>query len=244
MMTRFSAAFALLSDVSMFVIGGSLKRREKISGRLGDILSMLYIASATVKRFHDEGRQKEDLPLLTWAMYDCFFKIQVAIDGVLDNFPSRFVAAGLRLLVFPKGLTLNAPFDKVGAKIATILITPCAARDRLTAGAYIPRKEDDVIGRLEFAMEATVKADPIEARVRAAMKEGKLPQRTLAERRASAVQQGIITQEEHDHLVYTDRLRREVVKVDDHEPDLSRGAKHGEDSWQADSRKKAAVASF
>jgi acyl-CoA dehydrogenase len=244
MMTRFSAAFALLSDVSMFVIGGSLKRREKISARLGDILSMLYIASATVKRFHDEGRQKEDLPLLTWAMYDCFFKIQVAIDGVLDNFPSRFVAAGLRLLVFPKGLTLNAPFDKVGAKIATILITPCAARDRLTAGAYIPRREDDVIGRLEFAMEATVKADPIEARVRAAMKEGKLPQRTLAERRASAVQQGIITQEEHDHLVYTDRLRREVVKVDDHEPDLSRGAKHGEDSWQADSRKKAAVASF
>jgi len=244
MMTRFSAAFALLSDVSMFLIGGSLKRREKISGRLGDILSMLYIASATVKRFHDEGRQKEDLPLLTWAMYDCFFKIQVAIDGVLDNFPSRFVAAGLRLLVFPKGLTLNAPFDKVGAKIATILITPCAARDRLTAGAYIPRREDDVIGRLEFAMEATVKADPIEARVRAAMKEGKLPQRTLAERRASAVQQGIITQEEHDHLVYTDRLRREVVKVDDHEPDLSRGAKHGEDSWQADSRKKAAVASF
>src|SRR6478752_2030592 len=88
MMTRFSAAFALLSDVSMVVIGGSLKRREKISGRLGDILSMLYIASATVKRFHDEGRQKEDLPLLTWAMYDCFFKIQVAIDGVLDNFPN------------------------------------------------------------------------------------------------------------------------------------------------------------
>ena len=244
MMTRFSAAFALLSDVSMFVIGGSLKRREKISGRLGDILSMLYIASATVKRFHDEGRQQEDLPLLTWAMYDCFFQLQVAMDGVLDNFPNRFVAAWLRMLVFPKGLTLNAPFDKTGSKVATILLTPGAARDRLTAGIYLPRKEDDVIGRLEFAMEAVIKADPIEARVRAAMKEGKLKQPTLAERRAAAVQQGIITQEEHDHLFYTDRLRREVVKVDDHEPDLSRGAKQAEDSWQADSRKKAAVASM
>jgi acyl-CoA dehydrogenase len=244
MMTRFSSAFALLADVSMFVIGGSLKRREKISGRLGDILSMLYIASATVKRFHDEGRQKEDLPLLTWAMYDCFFKLQVAIDGVLDNFPNRFIAACLRLLVFPKGLTLNAPFDKVGGKVAAILLTPGAARDRLTAGAYIPRREEDVIGRLEFAMEAVIKADPLEAKMRAALKEGKLPQRTLAERRAAAVAQGIITREEHDHLNYTDRLRREVVKVDDFEPDLARGAKHGEDSWQADSRKKAVVASM
>jgi acyl-CoA dehydrogenase len=198
-----------------------------------------------VKRFHDEGRQKEDLPLLTWAMYDCFFKLQVAIDGVLDNFPNRFIAACLRLLVFPKGLTLNAPFDKVGAKVAAILLTPGAARDRLTAGTYIPRREDDVIGRLEFAMEAVIKADPIEAKVRAALKEGKLAQKTLAERRAAAVAQGIITQQEHDHLIYTDRLRREVVKVDDFEPDLGRGSKHPEgDSWQADSRKKAVVASM
>jgi acyl-CoA dehydrogenase len=244
MMTRFSSAFALLSDISMFVIGGSLKRREKISGRLGDILSMLYIASATVKRFHDEGRQKDDLPLLTWAMYDCFFKIQVAIDGVLDNFPNRFIAACMRLLVFPKGLTLNAPFDKVGSKVAAILLTPGASRDRLTAGAYIPRREDDVIGRLEFAMVAVIKADPIDAKLRAAMKEGKLPQRTLAERRAAAVAAGVITQQEHDHLVYTDRLRRDVVKVDDFDPDLARGARQAEEPWQSDSRKKAAVASL
>jgi acyl-CoA dehydrogenase len=178
-------------------------------------------------------------------MYDCFFKIQVAIDGVLDNFPNRAIAAVLRVLVFPKGLTLNAPFDKVGSKVASILLTPGAARDRLTAGCYVPRREDDVIGRLEFAMEAVVKADPIEAKIRAATKEGKLPQRTLAERRASAVAQGIITQQDADHLAYTDRLRRDVVKVDDFEPDLGRDARHAEsDSWQADSRKKAAVASM
>ena len=89
------------------------------------------------------------------------------------------------MLVFPKGLTLNAPHDKVGlARWPQILITPGAARDRLTAGAYVPRDENDVIGRLEFAMEAVIKADPIEAKMREAQKEGKLPQRTLAERRA------------------------------------------------------------
>jgi acyl-CoA dehydrogenase len=242
MMTRFSSSFALLSDVSMFVIGGSLKRKEKISARLGDILSLLYMASATVKRYHDEGRQKEDLPLATWAIYDSFFKLQVAMDGVLANFPNRFVAAWLRLLVFPKGLTLDAPDDRLGSKVAEILITPGAARDRLTAGAYIPKDENDVVGRLEYAMLAVIRADPIEARIRKAAKEGRLPQRTLNERRAAAVQQGIITQEESDHLAYTDRLKRDVIKVDDFERDLGR---HREETWQQqESRKKAAVASM
>ena len=241
-MNRFSSSFALLSDVSMFVIGGSLKRKEKISARLGDILSLLYMASATIKRWHDEGRQAEDLPLVQWAIYDSFFKLQVAMDGVLANFPSPFVAAWLRLLVFPKGLTLDAPSDRLGSKVAEILITPGAARDRLTAGAYIPASEDDVIGRLEVAMLAVIKADPIEARMRKAGKEGKLPQRTLAERRAAAVQQGIITQEESEHLAYTDRLKRDVIKVDDFERDLGRSR---EGTWQQqDSRKKAAVASI
>jgi acyl-CoA dehydrogenase len=242
MMTRFSSAFALLSDVSMFVIGGSLKRKEKISARLGDILSLLYMASATIKRFHDEGRQQEDLPLLTWAMYDSFFKLQVAMDGVLANFPSRFVAAWLRVLVFPKGLTLDAPSDRVGSKVAELLITPGAARDRLTAGAYVPKDENDVVGRLEYAMAAVIKADPIEARMRKAGKDGKLPQRQLADRRAAAVAQGIITQEECDHLVYADRLRHDVVKVDDFEHDLGRGQR--EETWQQDPKKKAAVASI
>jgi len=244
LMTRFSAAFALLSDASMFVIGGSLKRKEMISARLGDILSLLYMASATVKRFQDEGCQKDDIPLLTWAMHDSFFKLQVAMDGVLANFPNRFVAAWLRLLAFPKGLTLDAPQDKWASRVAEILITPGAARDRLTAGAYVPRREDDVIGRLDIAMEAVIAADPIEAKIRRAAKEGKLGERTLAERRAAALAQGIIDQGELDHLVRTDRLRHDVIRVDDFAHDLSRGAQQ-EDQWQpTDPRRKVAAASL
>ncbi len=244
MMTRFSSAFALLADASMFVIGGQLKRKEKISARLGDILSLLYIASATVKRFHDEGCPKDDLPLLTWAIHDSFFKLQVAMDGVLANFPNRAVAAWLRMLAFPKGLTLDAPRDAGGSKVAQILITPGAARDRLTAGAYIPAKEDDVIGRLEFAMQAAIRADPIEAKVRRAQREGKLPQATVAERRRAALQQGMITQAELDDLVNADRLRREVIKVDDFDPaDVMRGMPM-EEGWPSpDSRRKVVAAS-
>jgi acyl-CoA dehydrogenase len=221
-LTRFSSAFAMLADLSMFVIGGSLKRKEMLSARLGDILSHLYMMSATVKRFHDDGCPEEDLPLLTWAMYDSSFKLQVAMDGVLANFPSRPVAWIMRRLAFPKGLTLTAPHDKWNTRVAKLLIEPGATRDRLTAGMYLPRKEDDLLGRLEFAMEAVIKADPIEAKLRAAQKEGKLPQRSAAERRDAAVKQGLITLADFEHLVRTDRLRREVIMVDDFPTDLSR----------------------
>ena len=230
-LTRFSSAFAMLADLSMFVIGGSLKRKEMLSARLGDILSHLYMMSATVKRFHDDGCPEEDVPLLTWAMYDSSFKLQVAMDGVLANFPSRPVAWLMRRLAFPKGLTLTAPHDKWAARVAKLLTEPGATRDRLTAGLYLPRREDDLIGRLEFAMEAVIQADPIEAKLRAAQKEGKLPQRTARERREAAVKQGLITQAEFDHLARTDRLRRDVIMVDDFPNDLSRPKTQETTQW-------------
>ena len=245
MMTRFSSAFALLSDVSMFVIGGSLKRREKISARLGDILSLLYIASATIKRYHDEGRQKDDRPLLDWAMYDTFFRLQVAIDGVLDNFPNRFVAAWLRMLVFPKGLTLNAPFDKVGAKVATILHHARRGARSPDRGRLHParRERRDRAPRVRDGSHDQGRShrgeDAQAARRRASSRSARSPSAARP-----PLAQGIITQEEHDHLDYTDRLRRDVIKVDDFEHDLARGAKPQEDSWQADSKKKVAAASM
>jgi acyl-CoA dehydrogenase len=177
-------------------------------------------------------------------LYDSFFKLQVAMDGVLANFPNRFVAGVLRILVFPKGLTLTAPSDRVGSEVASILITPCAARDRLTEGAYIPRREDDVIGRLDLAMEAAVKAEPLEQKLRRAMREKKIADGRPEEMRAAALKAGILTQEEHDHLVYAERLRRDVIKVDDFDAaTLARIAMEG--AWQqTDSKRKVAAASL
>lgn len=202
-----------------------------LSARLGDILSHLYMMSATVKRFHDDGCPEEDVPLLTWAMYDSSFKLQVAMDGVLANFPNRPVAWLMRRLAFPKGLTLTAPHDKWNVRVARLLTEPSATRDRLTAGMYLPRKEDDVIGRLEFAMEAVIKAEPVEAKLRAAQKDGRLAQRGTAERREAAVKGGIITLAEFEHLVRTDRLRREVIMVDDFPNDLSRQSRQENAQW-------------
>ncbi len=229
-LTRFASAYALLADMSMFVIGGSLKRREMLSARLGDILSYLYMMSATVKRFHDDGCPEEDVPLLTWALYDSSFKLQVAMDGVLANFPSRPVAWVLRRLAFPKGLTLTAPHDRWASRVARLLIEPGPVRDRLTAGIYLPRTEEEIVGRLELAMQAVIEAEPLEAKMRAAQKEGRLPQRTLAERREAAVQAGILTPAELAHLVRTDRLKRGVIMVDDFPNDQSR-SKREEAPW-------------
>ena len=102
-LTRFSAALAFLADVSMGTLGGALKRKEKLSARLGDMLSLLYLCSATLKRYEDEGRQAADAPLMHWAIWDAMFKAQSAFEGVISNFPNRFVAAVMRRVVFPLG---------------------------------------------------------------------------------------------------------------------------------------------
>jgi len=164
-------------------------------------------------------------------MYDSSFKLQVAMDGVLANFPSRPIAWAMRRFIFPKGLTLTAPHDRWSTRVAKLMTEPCATRDRLTAGMYLPRREDDLIGRLEFAMEAVIKADPIEAKLRAAQKAGKLAQRTAAERRDAAVKNGVITLAEFEHLVRTDRIRREVIMVDDFPNDLSRSHTQENAPW-------------
>ena len=106
-LTRFSAALAFLADVSMGTLGGALKRKEKLSARLGDILSLMYLCSATLKRFEMEGRQEADAPLMHWAIWDAMFKAQNAFEGVISNFPNRVIAFALRRIVFPLGPTLR-----------------------------------------------------------------------------------------------------------------------------------------
>lgn len=218
-MTRFSSAFALLADVSMFVIGGSLKRKEKLSARLGDVLSHLYLASCALKFYDERGQQKDELPLLKWALYDCAFKMQVAMDGILKNFPNRPIAWVLRRLVFPKGMTLIQPSDALGHEVAKILITPCAARDRLVAGMYLPNDERDIMGQLNAAMNAVVATEPIEAKVRVAQKAGRLVAKAGANAIEDVMQEAlalsVITETELAMWKRTRALTKEVVRVDD-----------------------------
>ena len=213
-LTRISAAFAFLSDVSMLVLGGSLKRKEKISARLGDVLSFMYLASAALKRYEDEGRQQADLPLLDWSVQDALARAADALHGVLANYPSRLIGALLRVVIFPLGRRFAPPRDALGHEIARLLIAPSATRDRLSAGMYLPRSEAEPIGCLEAALDAAVAAEPVEAKVRAAQKAGTIEAKEPEEAAQAALAAGIISAEEQSLLRRAAQLRDEVIRVD------------------------------
>jgi acyl-CoA dehydrogenase len=223
-LTRFSAAFALSADIAMAVLGGALKRREKISARLGDVLSQLYLCSATLKRFEDEGRPAEDLPLLDWAMQDSLFQIQQAFDGVIRNFPNALMRQLISALVFPLGKNFSPPSDHLGHKVAALLMQPGAARDRLTSGIYIPEDEQDAVGALEAALASTLACEPLQATLQQARKEGKLKALDELLRIAEARDQGSISAEQALQLERDYALRRKVIMVDDFAPEHLRAA--------------------
>ena len=219
-LTRFSAALAFLSDVSMGSLGGALKRKEKLSARLGDVLSMLYLCSATLKRFEMEGRQTADAPLMHWAIWDAMFKAQNAIEGVLSNFPNRVIATVLRRTVFPLGRPYVVPSDTLGHEVAKLLIEPSATRDRLTAGMHISTNEDNPVGAIELAMAAAIAAEPVEAKIRDAAKDARVPTRAGEDRVAAAHAAGAISAEEMALVRRAKRLADLVIRVDDFPPDL------------------------
>ena len=219
-LTRFSSAFAFLADVSMLVMGGDLKRKEKLSARMGDILSLMYLASAVLKRYEAEGRAQSDAPLMHWAIWDAMFKAQNAFEGVVSNFPSRVVSTLLRRTIFPLGRPYVVPSDRLGGQVADLLIAPSETRDRLTAGMYIPRDAQDPVGVIELALEATLQAEAVQAKLRAAQKAGKLSGRSAQEIESQALAQGVITTAEHALLVRARELTAEVIKVDDFPFDL------------------------
>ena len=219
-LTRFSAALAFLSDVSMGVLGGALKRKEKFSARLGDVLSLMYLCSATLKRYEMEGRQIADAPLMHWSMWDAMFKAQTALEGVISNFPNRFIALAMRRLVFPLGRPYVVPSDRLGHEVARLLLAPSATRDRLTAGMYMGRSGDEGVNLIERALAATLASEPIEAKIKAAVKAGafdaKLPPGAGVEVLvARAHGAGVITAAEGEVVLAARDLTARVIRVDD-----------------------------
>lgn len=223
-LTRFSAAFATLADAAMLTLGSSLKRRESISARLGDILSQLYLISATLKRYEDEGRQAADAPLAHWAIQDAFCRAQDAFAGVLDNLPNRFMAWTLRAMLFPWGRPFRAPSDKLSAAVADTLCQPGGTRDRLTRAAYIPTAPDEPVAAIEAAFQAVLETRTLDARMREFEKAGRIPAgdpRANVRDMADAIHAaGGLTDEEYGRIQARNVLRDRVIAVDDFAPDF------------------------
>jgi acyl-CoA dehydrogenase len=217
-LSRMSAGFALVSDAAMAILGGRLKRREKLSGRLADTLAWLYLASAAVKRFHDEGCPPSDQPFVEWSGRHALHQVQAALLGILDNFPSRLAAWLLRAIVFPTGAPYRPASDALGSQVARGLLEDREERLRLTRDIYVPPATEPGLGRLEAALDRAVEALAVETRIRDAVRAGRIdhaPGDALVELALAA---GVITEEDRRRVRAADEAREEVIQVDAFDP--------------------------
>ncbi|MFT4196718.1 MAG: acyl-CoA dehydrogenase [Pseudoxanthomonas sp.] len=225
---RYSANLALMADVSMLLLGGKLKFKESLSGRLGDVLSHIYMTSAMLKRYHDEGAPQAEQPLLAWAFHDSVHRIETALSAALRNFPIRPVGWLLWALVFPLGRRAHAPGDRLGHRVAALLMTPNAARDRLAKGVFLTPCENNPGGRIASYLAKAVAAEPVERKFLKALKSKGIAAHDYAAQLDEAVAEGVLTAEERAQLQELREITLDTITVDDFDPHELRAASYYE----------------
>ncbi|MGE8360485.1 acyl-CoA dehydrogenase [Pseudomonas sp.] len=216
-LNRLAAAFAMLADFSMMLLGGELKRRERLSARLGDALSHLYLASAALKRYHDLDYPAHSQPMVRWALEESLFQAEQALDDLLANFPNRVFGCALRVLVFPFGRRHKGPSDELDAEIAGIIGRNSGdpALEQVLEGCYRPRGEQDPVGALQHAMDLLHGVKPVQKKLAKALKSGELNPAPGQSDIDAALAAGVLTAEEAQSLSQAEAARRVVIDVDD-----------------------------
>jgi hypothetical protein len=221
-LTRLSKALAVSADFAMLTLGGDLKRKEMISARLGDGLAYLYMASAALKKYEDEGRQKADLNYVHYAVEHCFYHAAKSLNEAYRNFPSRAVGRVLKGLLFPLGNHFEKPADGVTLDIAKSLMVPGRDRDRLTELCYIGKGDDDNVGLIENAFLAMYGIRDLEKKLFNGVKAGKVARKGLLEERLQqALDADVLTSEEVEKIKEADALRYKAIQVDHFSHDFS-----------------------
>ncbi|TQV71454.1 acyl-CoA dehydrogenase [Aliikangiella marina] len=222
-LTRMSSALALVADLSMAVLGGDLKRKERLSARLGDVLSYLYLSSTVLKYYEDNGRKESDLPYVEWNIQNNLYLMQKAFNEFFDNLKPAWLGAMLRRVVFPFGASYKKPSDRLDHKIVQSMFNQNELRDRLTDGIFIG-DETYPVGRVEHAFNLVLATQPIALKIKLAVKEGKLvPAREFPETVETAVAAGILTQQEANDLLTAEAARLDAIQVDDYSKAYIRG---------------------
>jgi len=228
---RMCLAFSVTTEMSLMSLGGALKRRESLSGRLGDVLSLLYQGSAVLKHHYDNGSPDDELPLLEWACRDLLYNIQLRLYEVLDNFPNRIVAHTTRLLAFPVGQPYKRPSDALGRQLSDILLSPGALRDRLTEGVYIPTDNSEPVARLDDALAKAVAAEPALRKLRTAVRSGSLPPGDPEAHVDAGLAAGLVTEPEAAGIKAAIMARKAVIQVDEFPPEYFAKGKEG-NAWE------------
>jgi acyl-CoA dehydrogenase len=214
-LTRLSAALAFCSDMAMFLLGGDLKRREKISGRFADLLSNLYIGSACLKRYDDQGRNKEDLPIVKLATEQAIYDAQIALSELLKNFPVKIAGGLLHRIVFPYGRSYERPSDALGHQVARLVMTPNEVRNRLVKSCFLDNSQP--VGRLQTTLKMRFDAEPLLKKVKQSIEKSAISN-NFVDMGKLALDSGAITEDEFKLLETLEARRLEVINVDDFDP--------------------------
>jgi len=223
---RYSANLALMADISMMTLGGKLKFKESLSGRLGDVLSHLYMTSAMLKRYHDEGAPAADRPLLAWAYHDSIHRSESALSAALRNFPIRPIGWLMWALIFPFGRRAEAPGDRLSRRVAATLMSPNEARARLAKGVFLTPCENNPGGRIASYLTKAVMAEPVERKFLKALKTKGIEALTFPAQLDEAVAEGVITQDERTLLEELRAITLDTITVDDFDPHELRAASY------------------
>ncbi|PHX41848.1 acyl-CoA dehydrogenase, partial [Pseudomonas sp. NZIPFR-PS2] len=216
-LNRQAAAFALLADLSMMLLGGELKRRERLSARLGDVLSHMYLASAALKRYHDLDSPDHLEPLFAWAMEESLGESERALDELLSNFPNKVLGCLLRVIVFPFGRRHTGPSDALDAEVAAVIgrAKGDPTLEELLAGCYRPQSAEDPVGALQHAYDLLDASHPLQKKLHMALKSGQVKPTAGEHAIDAALHAGVLQPAEAHTLREAEAARRKVIDVDD-----------------------------
>ncbi|MFT4862536.1 MAG: acyl-CoA dehydrogenase [Pseudohongiellaceae bacterium] len=220
-LTRMSASLALVSDISMMLLGGALKRKERLSARLGDVLSNLYLGCAVLKYYRDNGSNDEDLPYVDWNLQLALYNCQQAFQEFFDNLPNPVIAWLLKCLVFPFGRPFSAPNDKLEHTLVQTMFSDNELRDRITSLCYIGDDESDPAFIIEDAFLKVLASKATRNTIRQAVKDGTIAQSIVAsELAAAAVGADLCSEDEATLFVEAELAREKAIQVDDYPPEF------------------------
>ncbi|KTD34732.1 acyl-CoA dehydrogenase [Legionella moravica] len=211
-LARLSHAYAWLADLSLIYLGGDLKRRERVSARLADGMSYLYMAMAVLRNVQMNQDHPDEQLHAKWAVSYCFYHAQKSMISLCHNFPSRLLGFVARLLAFPFGQTMQYPSDKLDQKLAKLMTGNNNYRDRLKKIIFLSGDPKQPIDRMEHALQLIIQTEGLTAKVNdlKRFKFGKLKDK-LQEK----VEKGELNQQEMNELLAVEDARWEAILVDE-----------------------------
>jgi len=216
--SRYSAVFALTADLALGTLGGALKRKEHLSGRFADAFAWMFLATAALKHFHDQGRPSSQRAYLDWTCAHALYETEAALLGVLDNLPGRFLAVATKWIAFPFGAGAKPLSDRQIEACAELMLSDPDARGAITADIYHPAADDPGLGALEGALDRVLAAAPVRAKLDKARRDGLIAKGAPAGMAAQALAEGILSADDVALIERAEEMRDAVIQVSDFAP--------------------------